>query len=68
MAINWTNIYKKYHGLWVGLKNDEKTVVVSGKTVDEVMKKATIKGLSRPILLRVPTKILPYVGSGLKLA
>ena len=40
MAIDWTKIYKKYKGLWVALKKDEKTVVASGKTVREVMEKA----------------------------
>lgn len=62
MAIDWTNICKKYKGLWVGLKDDEKTVVASGKTVKEVMEKAQKKGYEKPILFRVPTKIIPYVG------
>ncbi|MBI2036406.1 hypothetical protein HYT17_02150 [Candidatus Microgenomates bacterium] len=35
MAIDWTRIYKKYKGLWVALKSDEKTVVASGKTAKE---------------------------------
>jgi len=63
MAINWTKIYKKYKGLWVALKDDEKTVISSGKTVREVMKKAQTKGFKQPILMRVPTKILPYIGN-----
>lgn len=62
MAINWTKIFKKYKGLWVGLKDDEKTVVASGKSVKEVMEKARRKGYEKPILFRVPTKIIPYVG------
>lgn len=62
MVVDWTKIYKKYRGLWVGLKDDEKTVVASGKTVKEVMDKAEKKGYRMPILLRVPTKIIPYVG------
>ena len=62
MAIDWTQICKKYKGLWVGLKKDEKTVVASGKTVQEVMEKAKKKGYPMPILFRVPTKILPYIG------
>lgn len=62
MAIDWTKICKKYKGLWVGLKTDEKTVVASGKTVKEVMAKAKEKGYEKPILFRVPTKIVPYVG------
>lgn len=62
MAIDWTNICKKYKGLWVGLKDDEKTVVASGKTVRDVMEKAQKKGYPKPILFRVPIKIIPYVG------
>jgi hypothetical protein len=59
MVINWTKIYKKYKGFWVTLKDDEKTVVASGKTVKEVMAKAQTKGYKQPILMRVPSKILP---------
>lgn len=62
MAINWSNIFNKYNGLWVGLKDDEKTVLTSGKSVKEVMKKAKIKGFPSPILFRVPRKLVPYVG------
>lgn len=63
MAINWTTIYKKYRGQWVALKSDEKTVVASGCNVRTVMAKAQKKGYERPILMRVPTEIVPYVGS-----
>ena len=62
MAIDWTKICKKYKGLWVGLKQDEKTVVASGRTVSEVMEKAERKGYPKPILFRVPTKVMPYIG------
>lgn len=63
MAIDWTNIYKKYKGLWVALKDDEVTVIASGKTVKDVMVKSQKKGFITPILFRVPTKILPYIGA-----
>lgn len=62
MAIDWTKIVIKYKGLWIGLKDDETTVIASGKSVVEVMDKAKKKGFPKPILFRVPTKILPYVG------
>ena len=62
MAIDWTKIYKKYKGLWVALKDDLKTVIASGKTVREVMEKAKKKGYKEPILFRVPTEIIPYIG------
>jgi len=62
MAIDWTQICKKYKGLWIGLKKDQKTVVASGKTAIEVMEMAKKRGYPKPILFRVPTKILPYIG------
>lgn len=62
MAISWTGICKKYKGFWVGLKDDEKTVIASGKTVKEVMKRAKEKKYPQPILFRVPTKVIPYIG------
>ena len=62
MAIDWTKIYQKYKGLWVALKDDEKTVVGSGKTLKEALGKAQKKGYEKPIFFRVPIKIIPYVG------
>jgi hypothetical protein len=62
MAIDWTKIYKKYRGLWVALKDDQKTVVASGETAREVIEEAKRKGFGEPILFRVPTKVIPYIG------
>lgn len=63
MGIDFTKIYQKYKGLWVALKKDNKTVVSSGKTVKEVIEKAKRKGCKDPILFRVPTEIIPYIGN-----
>lgn len=63
MAIDWTKIYKKYKGLWVALRSDEKTVLASGKTAKEAWQKARESGYEKPILTRMPRKILPYAGS-----
>lgn len=62
MAIDWTNLCKKYQGQWVALKDDEKTVVASGKTAKEVLEKAQNKGFKKPILFCVSAEIIPYVG------
>jgi len=62
MPIDWTKIYQKYKGLWVALKDDEKTVVASGNTVKEAVNKAKERGCQNPIMFRVPTKVMPYVG------
>lgn len=65
MAIDWTKIFNKYKGLWVALKDDEITVVGSGKTAREAVEKAQKKGYKSPILTRIPEKIVTYVGFGL---
>jgi hypothetical protein len=61
-AIDWTKIYKKYKGLWVALKKDNKTIIASGQTLKEAVEKAKKKGYKEPILFRVPTEIIPYIG------
>lgn len=63
IAIDWTKIYKRYRGLWVALKDDEETVVGAGKTAKEALAEARAKGYNDPILHRVPTEVLPYVGT-----
>jgi len=64
VAIDWTKIFQKYKGKWVALKDDEKTVVASGSTAKEAWDKALRKGFKKPILTRMPTKLIPYVGFG----
>ncbi len=65
MSIDWTKIYTQYKGLWVALKDDEKTVVASGKTAKEALDKATKKGYPEPILTHMPKELVAYVGFGL---
>ncbi len=65
MAINWSNLFKKYKGKWLALKSDEKTVVGVGTTAKQAFKQAQNKGYSNPILTKMPTKLLPYAGSGI---
>lgn len=65
MAIDWTKIYKKYKGLWVALKNDEVTVISSGKTAKEAWNRAQKKGFKKPILTRMPARLIPYIGFGI---
>lgn len=61
-AIDWTNIQKKYKGLWVALKQDEKTVITSGKDAKEVWEEVRKKGYDKPILTKMPSNLLPYIG------
>ncbi len=62
MAIDWTKIYKKHKGLWVALKNDEKTVISAHKTAGQALKNARNKGYHHPILTRVPENLKAFVG------
>lgn len=62
MAIDWTKIYKEYKGLWIALKDDKKTVISCGKTAKKAWDEARKKGHDNPILFRVPTKVIAYVG------
>lgn len=64
MAINWTNIYKKHRGQWVALKDDEKTVVASGRTARAALELARKKGYAKPILTHMPKELSTYVGFG----
>lgn len=63
-AIDWSKIYKRYKGLWVALQSNEKTVVASGKTAKAAWDRAQKKGYAKPILTRMPSKLVTYVGFG----
>ncbi len=65
MAINWTEIFNKYKGLWVALDDDEKTVVAYGETAKDVLKEAQKKGFMKPILSHMPDRLITYIGFGL---
>lgn len=63
MAIDWTKIYEQYKGQWVALKDDEQTVLASGKTAKEAWEKARKAGYEEPILTPMPKNLDTYVGS-----
>jgi len=62
MPINWANLQKKYKGLWIALEQDERTFIASGKTAKEAWNKARKEGYEKPILSRMPEKLVTYVG------
>ena len=66
MAKDWTQIFNKYRGLWVALEDDEETVVASGKTAQEAVVVAKQRGITKPILARIPEELVTYVGFGLR--
>lgn len=61
-ALDFTQIIKKYKGKWVGLTENEKKVISSGKSAKEALEKAKKEGYKTPILFKVPIALLPYVG------
>ena len=60
-AIDWTHIYKKHKGQWVALKEDEQTVIASGKTATEAWDKAQETGYTQPILTRMPETLVLHI-------
>jgi hypothetical protein len=61
MAIDWTPIFEKYKGLWVALKEDEQTVVGSGKTLEEALEEASTNGYDEPIVTRMPHELMTFI-------
>lgn len=62
MSVELSHVVKRYGGKWVGLKDDQRTVVAAGRTVGAVLKRARERGYDDPILYKVPKKPRPYVG------
>lgn len=63
--MNFTNIYKKYSGLWVALDEKLQKVIASDKNGKKAYEEAIRKGLGKPTLFKVPKHNLPYLGSSL---
>lgn len=61
MAIDWTPLFEKYKGLWVALKEDEETMVGSGKTLQEALKEASKNGCDEPIVTRMPKELMTFI-------
>lgn len=55
-----TKIFMKYQNKWVALTDDDK-VICAGETLDEVMKKAKIKGYNEPVTMKVPDPRFEFV-------
>jgi len=60
-AVDLSNIYNKYKGLWVALINDTE-VISADKSVRRVVEEAKKKGYDQPLLFKVPKNDLPFVG------
>ena len=63
MKINFTQIYKKYKGLWIALDEKLKKVISYDKNIEKAYKKALERGYKKPTLFKVPQNNLPYFGN-----
>ena len=65
MVIDQTKIFKEYKGKWVILDNTRKNVLASDNKLTIAVEKFRKKYGSKeiPLTFKVPTEILPYVGS-----
>ena len=63
MPIDWTKIYKEYKGLWVAIKDDQITVIASGKSLVEALDNSKKKGYTNPILTRMPDELVAFAGA-----
>jgi hypothetical protein len=62
-AINRTTIVKAYKGKWIALKDDQRSVVASGRSVKAVLEEARKKGHRNPIITRVPRLPIRFIGT-----
>ena len=60
--IDWRDLSRNYKGLWVALDETEKNVVSSGKNVKTVYNKAIKDGIKIPILFKVPSEQVFFMG------
>lgn len=58
---DWSEIFKKYKGLWVALAEDETTVIAYSKEARKAYQEAVEKGVSVPIMLNVPIEFKSHV-------
>ena len=61
-ARDWRKLYQQHKGQWIALKDDEQTVVATGRTLKEMAKKAKALGYPRPLLTRMPDDLRTFVG------
>lgn len=62
MAIDWTEMYKKYAGKWVAIDfEDEVTVVAADVDAKKAYAESAKRG-KRAILHRIPEEVIDFVG------
>lgn len=60
-AIDFTNIFDKYKGLWIALIDDTQ-VIAADKDIKRVYEEAGKKGFPKARLFKVPQDNMPFVG------
>lgn len=61
-SLNRTAMARRYAGKWVALREDRKSVVASGDSVQEALRAAQKKGIDRPVMTRMPKTVCSFVG------
>lgn len=57
-----TGVYLKYQNKWVAFTPDERErVVASGKSLEEVLNKAKLKGFQEPVVEKIPNLKHDYI-------
>ena len=56
-----TSIFKQYQGLWIAL-NEKEEVIANAEYAKEVLEESRKKGYPNPVIFRVPTELISYVG------
>ena len=60
--MNLKKLIKKHGGKWVALNENSSKVVASSKSAKIVYQKARESGFEVPLLYKVPTRDIPYIG------
>jgi hypothetical protein len=60
--LDWSNVYDKHRGKWVAFKDDHKTVVGSGSSLESAKQAAAREGCDDPIMMRMPRTLRHFIG------
>ena len=62
--VDLSKILTKYKSSWIALSADNKSLITTGKTLEEVLQKAKKKGIDNPSVLKAPPVNNLFVGYG----
>ena len=64
-SLDLSQTTEKYKGLWVVLNKAQDTVISAHKSAKKAYDEAIKKGISQPLLFKVPQNNLPYFGTSI---